>query len=83
VEGQFLEGSTNEIKLEEGTSYLINPGSVGQPRDRNSQAACAIYDRDLRQVKFFRLEYDIAEAQKKILRAELPPALAERLTLGI
>jgi predicted phosphodiesterase len=83
VEGQFLEGSTNEIKLEKGLSYLINPGSVGQPRDRNSRAACAVYDRDLRQVKFFRLEYDIAEAQKKILRAELPSALAERLSLGI
>jgi len=83
VEEQFLEGSANEIKLEKGTSYLINPGSVGQPRDRNPLAACAIYDRELRQVKFYRLEYDIAEAQKKILKAKLPSALAERLSLGI
>jgi predicted phosphodiesterase len=83
VEGQFLEGPINEIKLEKGVSYFINPGSVGQPRDRNPRAACAVYDRDLHSIRFHRIEYDIAEAQKKILRAELPAALAERLSLGI
>ena len=44
VEGTFLEGNSNEVKLEKGVRYLINPGSVGQPRDRNARAACAIYD---------------------------------------
>ena len=83
VEGTFLEGNSNEIKLEKGVRYLVNPGSVGQPRDRNSLAACAIYDSDARTVKFYRVEYDIAEAQRKILEQKLPPALAERLTLGI
>jgi predicted phosphodiesterase len=83
VEGTFLEGNANEIKLEKGVRYLINPGSVGQPRDRNPLAACAIYDSDARTVKFYRTEYDIGEAQRKILEQKLPPALAERLTLGI
>lgn len=83
VEGTFLEGRSNEIKLEKGVRYLINPGSVGQPRDRNPMAACAIYDSDARTVKFTRVEYDIAEAQRKIHEQNLPSALAERLTLGI
>ena len=83
VEGTFLEGGSNEIKLEKGVRYLINPGSVGQPRDRNVRAACAIYDSAARTVKFYRIEYDIAEAQRKILDEKLPAALAERLSLGI
>jgi predicted phosphodiesterase len=83
VEGTFLEGDHNEVKLEKGVRYLINPGSVGQPRDRNPRAACAIYDTETRTIKFYRLEYEIAEAQKKILDNNLPAALAERLSQGI
>jgi predicted phosphodiesterase len=83
VEGTFLVGRANEVKLEKGVRYLINPGSVGQPRDRNPLAAFAIYDSDARSVKFYRVEYEIAEAQRKILDENLPSALAERLTLGI
>jgi predicted phosphodiesterase len=83
VEGTFLEGNTNEVKLEKGVVYLINPGSVGQPRDRNPRAASAIYDSEARLIKFYRLEYDVEEAQRKILAEKLPPALAERLSLGI
>jgi predicted phosphodiesterase len=83
VEGTFLEGSSNEVKLEKGIRYLINPGSVGQPRDRNPRAAFAIYDSDTRVIKFYRVDYDIETAKKKILAEKLPPALAERLSLGI
>jgi predicted phosphodiesterase len=83
VEGTFLMGNSNEIKLEKGVKYLINPGSVGQPRDRNPRASCAIYDSDVKRIKFFRLDYDIEEAQKKIREEDLPLALAERLSLGI
>ncbi len=83
VEGTFMEGEANEVRLEKGARYLINPGSVGQPRDRNPQAACAIYDSGTRVVKFYRLEYNVQEAQRKILAERLPPALAERLSLGI
>mgnify|MGYP001157819404 FL=1 len=83
VEGTFLEGNANEIRLEKGIRYLINPGSVGQPRDRNPRAAFAIYDSETRVVKFSRVEYDIEEAKRKIINERLPPALAERLSLGI
>ena len=83
VEGTFLIGNSNEIKIEKDKRYLINPGSVGQPRDRNSRASCAIYDSKTNKVKFFRLEYDIEEAQRKIKENHLPIALAERLSVGI
>jgi predicted phosphodiesterase len=83
VEGTFLTGDSNEIKIEKGVRYLVNPGSIGQPRDRDPQAACAIFDSKTRKIKFFRFPYDIGEAQKKILEAGLPPALAERLAVGI
>jgi predicted phosphodiesterase len=83
VDGTFLTGNSNEIKIEKGVKYLINPGAVGQPRDRNPLAACAIYDSKARKVKFFRMQYDIEEAQRKILKEGLPSPLAERLSLGI
>ena len=83
VEGTFLTGNANEIKIEKDTRYLINPGSVGQPRDRNTRAACAIYDSEARKISLFRVEYDIEDTQKRILDAGLPPALAERLSIGI
>jgi len=83
VEGTFLMGDSNEVKLEKGVKYLINPGSIGQPRDRNPKAACAIYDSDEKKIKFYRLDYDIKEAQTKIRDNDLPLALAERLSLGI
>jgi predicted phosphodiesterase len=83
VDGNFLQENSSELKLEKGVKYLINPGSVGQPRDRNRLAAFAIYDSSARKIKFFRIEYDIKEAQRKIRAAGLPAALAERLNLGI
>lgn len=83
VEGTFLQGNFSEIKLEKDVQYLINPGSIGQPRDRNPRIGFAIYDSETRIVKFYRLAYEVEEAQKKILKENLPPALAERLALGI
>ncbi|MCR4396149.1 MAG: metallophosphatase family protein [Candidatus Saccharicenans sp.] len=83
VEGTFIQENPFEIKLEKGVRYLINPGSVGQPRDRNPRAAYAIYDSEQRRIKFYRVDYDLKESQKKILAASLPSALAERLGLGI
>ena len=62
--------------------YLINPGSVGQPRDGDPRAAFLIYDDQERRVSFHRVEYDIRICQDKIIHAGLPPQLAERLTWG-
>jgi len=83
VQGNYLTGDRKEIRLKQGTSYLINPGSVGQPRDRNTRAACAIYDSEKKRVSFHRMAYDILNAQNKIREAGLPSALSERLTMGI
>jgi len=64
------------------TKYLINPGSVGQPRDGDSRAAYAIADLDRKVMTLYRVAYSIETAQKKILDAGLPPMLAYRLGMG-
>jgi predicted phosphodiesterase len=64
------------------SKYLINPGSVGQPRDGDSRAAYAIADLEQKVVTLYRVAYPIEAAQKKILDAGLPPMLAYRLGMG-
>ena len=71
-----------ETELDATKKYLINPGSVGQPRDGDSRAAYAIADLDKGLVTLYRVAYPIETAQKKILEAGLPPMLAYRLGMG-
>lgn len=61
---------------------LINPGSVGQPRDRDWRAAYAIFSSEERTVTFCRVPYDVANSQRRILDARLPERLAARLREG-
>ena len=70
------------VLLEAGRKYLLNVGSVGQPRDGDWRASYAIYHVDDHYVELRRLEYDITTAQQKILDAGLPPRLASRLSEG-
>jgi len=70
------------IEVLPGHKYLINPGSVGQPRDKDPRASFATYDTDECIIKLHRLEYDIETTQKKIIEAGLPERLAQRLSLG-
>jgi predicted phosphodiesterase len=70
------------LELESDVNYLINPGSVGQPRDGDPRAAYVIYEPAARLVTFHRAVYDVAEAQRKILAAGLPELLAKRLATG-
>lgn len=70
------------VTLEPGYKYLINPGSVGQPRDRDPRTGYAIYDTKTKTVSQFRMEYDIETAQKKIEAAGLPESDALRLAIG-
>jgi len=79
----LLRGATGSLELEEGARYLINPGSIGQPRDRDPRAAYMTYDSTRRVVRWYRVDYPIERAQERILRAELPRMLAERLALGV
>jgi diadenosine tetraphosphatase ApaH/serine/threonine PP2A family protein phosphatase len=71
-----------ETQIDPAMKYLINPGSVGQPRDGDSRAAYAIVDLSKRLVTLYRVAYPIERAQKKILDAGLPPMLAYRLGMG-
>jgi diadenosine tetraphosphatase ApaH/serine/threonine PP2A family protein phosphatase len=70
------------ITLEPGRRYLVNPGSVGQPRDGDPRACYAVYDSETREVTWRRVAYSIEAAQQKIVDAGLPEGLARRLALG-
>jgi diadenosine tetraphosphatase ApaH/serine/threonine PP2A family protein phosphatase len=70
------------VELENDQFYLMNPGSVGQPRDGDPRAAYLAYDRDNRLLEFRRVPYDIHAAQGKIRQAGLPDLLADRLEFG-
>jgi diadenosine tetraphosphatase ApaH/serine/threonine PP2A family protein phosphatase len=72
----------DKIRLVPGTKYLINAGSVGQPRDHDWRAAYVIYQPDTLDVELRRIPYDIETTQRKIHEAGLPPELAERLAVG-
>ena len=83
VQGETLEkGFYKSLHIKPGLQYLINVGSVGQPRDRNPKAAYAIYDLKEQVVSLRRVEYDIEGTQKKIRKAGLPFRNALRLTSG-
>jgi predicted phosphodiesterase len=71
------------LELENDVDYMLNPGSVGQPRDGDPRAAYAVYDPDARLVTFGRIAYDVRAAQKKIIEAGLPEMLALRLAAGV
>lgn len=77
-----LEAAGDAIELEKDTNYMINPGSVGQPRDGDARAAYAVYDAAANVVTFWRAAYDIDSAQRKIAKAGLPYLLAKRLATG-
>lgn len=62
---------------------IVNPGSVGQPRDRNPKASFMMVETFPLRLEWRRVAYDIARAQRRILDAGLPPSLAERLGFGV
>lgn len=71
-----------DLQLDPDAHYLINPGSIGQPRDNDPRAAYAIYDSVQHVVTYCRVDYDIEAAQRKIVDAGLPDVLAKRLEIG-
>jgi diadenosine tetraphosphatase ApaH/serine/threonine PP2A family protein phosphatase len=71
-----------ELELEEGRRYIIDVGSVGQPRDLNPEPSFVLYDSAARKVEWVRYPYPIAEVQEKIHEAHLPDYLAVRLESG-
>ena len=75
---------TPNIGLALGRNRLIiNPGGVGQPRDGDPQASYAIYDSERRQVRLYRVPYDIRSTQDKMVAHGLPMPLIARLSYGV
>jgi diadenosine tetraphosphatase ApaH/serine/threonine PP2A family protein phosphatase len=73
---------SSHLPLRKDRRYLINPGSVGQPRDGDWRAAFAVFDSEDWIVTFYRAPYNLRVAQEKILAANLPQRLATRLATG-
>jgi diadenosine tetraphosphatase ApaH/serine/threonine PP2A family protein phosphatase len=82
----ILRTSSNEtsqaMEIDAECAYMLNPGSVGQPRDGDPRAAYCVYDCETRRVTYHRVVYDVAAAQQKIHAAGLPTILADRLAVG-
>lgn len=70
------------LPIEEGATYLLNPGSIGQPRDGDPRAAYVIADTDERKVEYWRVSYDISAVQHRMIDALLPEPLIMRLAVG-
>lgn len=72
----------SELKIEKAKKYLINVGSVGQPRDGDSRACYVLYDEAEAFVKIKRVEYNVSQACSKIISSGLPRKFGERLYYG-
>jgi diadenosine tetraphosphatase ApaH/serine/threonine PP2A family protein phosphatase len=70
------------LALDSDCAYLVNPGSVGQPRDGDPRAAYLLFNTEERHLLYCRASYDVGTAQEKIHQAGLPPILADRLSVG-
>ena len=70
------------LQLRKDAHYLINPGSIGQPRDGDNRASFGIFDSTRMTMTIHRVEYQYERTQRKIRAAGLPPPLADRLALG-
>jgi predicted phosphodiesterase len=70
------------LRMEPGTRYLLNPGSIGQPRDGDPRAAFAVADLEHHIIEYWRVPYDIAAVQKRMEKAGLPFQLVERIGAG-
>ncbi len=71
-----------KVSLKDDCRYLINIGSVGQPRDGNPDACYCLYNPDKNEIEIKRIPYEVKKAQDKIISAGLPQELAWRLSLG-
>lgn len=91
----YIEGDTKEcgiyvnkkedmtLKMRPGFRYIINPGSVGKPRDNDTRASFGVWDVQQQTFRFLRQTYDISKTQKKMVSAQLPSFLIDSLSLGI
>jgi predicted phosphodiesterase len=80
--GDIRYQDVESLKIEPDNKYIINVGSVGQPRDSIPAAAYCIFDTSDQQVQIKRIKYDVFKARRKIIEAGLPQFLADRLLTG-
>ncbi len=71
------------MKLDDATRYIVNVGSVGQPRDRDPRACYAVWDHGAQRLTYVRVPYDIDSAASKIMAAGLDEKFAKRLFIGV
>lgn len=83
VEGRLLRGDLVQVVLQQGVRHMFNPGSIGQPRDRNPKCSFALYDEEAGTFTVHRVEYAVEETRRKILAEGLPSSLGDRLRSGI
>ena len=75
-------GRSDQVFLKHYVKTIINPGSVGQPRDADFRASFGIYDSEQKEFTLYRAEYDIPAVQARMKKNNLPSSLIERLALG-
>jgi predicted phosphodiesterase len=82
-DGRVEPVPAGEFRLREGERALLNPGSVGQPRDHNRDASFLLFDTEARKATWIRVPYDVESARRKVLDAGLPREFADRLRDGM
>jgi predicted phosphodiesterase len=81
-DGNTVSAPLTGLRVEEGETALLNPGSVGQPRDRDPRASFLVFDTSTGEASWIRAPYDVGSCQRKVLAADLPRFFAARLTDG-
>lgn len=83
TEDEALDVVAPKFTLRDGMKYIITVGSVGQPRDYDPRACAGLYDTELREFEYVRVEYDVESQRQKIIEAGLAHNFGTRLLLGI
>jgi len=82
ADGVISQSSSKKLQINDDNRYIINVGSVGQPRDNDPRSCYVIVDHENRQIEYRRVEYDIGKVQEKMRKAMLPDFLIERIAVG-
>lgn len=82
VDGSTVSAPLEGLRIREGETAMLNPGSVGQPRDRNPDASFLLFDTGTAEVTWIRVPYDVRSCQRKVLAQGLPGFFASRLRDG-
>ncbi len=81
--GGLIQDTGGEIIFLQNCKYIINIGSVGQPRDNNPRACYVLIDTESKKLTYRRVDYDIKKTQDKMMKARLPEFLIKRIAIGV